>query len=30
MTADYEINLDDEHGQLAVTDIAAEATEHEP
>ena len=30
MTADYEINLDDKHGQLAVIDIAAEAAEHEP
>ena len=30
MTADYEINLDDKYGQLAVIDIAAEAAEHEP
>jgi hypothetical protein len=28
--ADYEINLDDTHGQLAVIDITAAATEHEP
>jgi hypothetical protein len=30
MTADYDIDLDDKHGWLAVIDIAAEAAEHEP
>jgi mannose-6-phosphate isomerase-like protein (cupin superfamily) len=30
MTADYDINLNDKYGQLAVIDIAAEAAKHEP
>ena len=30
MTTDYNINLDDKYGQLAVIDIAAEAAKHEP
>ena len=30
MPADYDINLDDKYGQLAVIDIAAEAAAHEP
>src|SRR6478752_2749680 len=30
MTTDYNINLDDRYGQLAVIDIAAEAAEQEP
>jgi mannose-6-phosphate isomerase-like protein (cupin superfamily) len=30
MTADYDINLDDKYGQLAVIDIAAEAAGREP
>jgi len=29
MTADYEINLDDKYGQLAVIGTAPEAAEHE-
>jgi mannose-6-phosphate isomerase-like protein (cupin superfamily) len=30
MAADYDINLDDKYGPLAVIDLAAEAAEHEP
>ena len=30
MPADYDINLDDKYGQLAVIDVAAEAAGHEP
>ena len=30
MTTDYDINLDDKYGRLAVIDIAAEAAKHEP
>lgn len=30
MTDDYDINLDDKFGQLAVIDVAAEAAAHEP
>jgi mannose-6-phosphate isomerase-like protein (cupin superfamily) len=30
MTGDYDINLDDKYGQLAVIDIAAEAARHQP
>ena len=30
MRADYDINLDDKYGQLAVIDLAAEAAGHEP
>jgi hypothetical protein len=28
--ADYDINLEDKYGQLAMIDIAAEAAAHEP
>jgi mannose-6-phosphate isomerase-like protein (cupin superfamily) len=30
MSGDYDINLDEKYGQLAVIDVAAEAAEHEP